>query len=690
MSEATPEVKDGHVAFLTQRAPVLVILFVLMFLIVARTGESIHGQMTKLGEYIWDDYFSLRAEPPAPTCDPNIDIEKRLDQLEAESTASGDDFDLLEEEFDREAARTSIVNQLHACKTEYEAVDTYKARVTLGVKLFRGLEHAFSQASVFCTAQQQSILLIMLFFAAGIATQKRHHIAFRPMIWELDHKLSTSLQLVANSALALSAWQYRTDAYSSSIAVANPFLLNGLVAGSTVIALISLWQLFNKPKGMKKGGKIGHAMLSVPLYTYVMILFALIVFLQQKHVAGLSLYFSAYFDNAGTYLDVGLYLWCGMLLKQTQVGERVFSIFTPWKLPPELLATVAILVMAVPTAYTGASSIILLAAGTVVYRELRKVGTRRQLALAVTAMSGSSGVVLKPCLIVIIISILNKQVTTDALFFWGTRVFLLTVAIFFCYAMLIKKDPLKLTPFKQAIGPSINNLRPLIPYVIVFILVTMAYSLFLEAHLDQFSAPVILPVILVAVIFYERKFAKATPIYDDPERIGTFSGALTQSMRDASVHIGALLFMMATFIIMTSLGGKMVQATFLDSITNTWQLMACLMVMFVMVGMFMESIAAVGLISLAIAPHAYANGIDPVHFWVTCLVALELGYLTPPMNLSHIFTRQVVGEKECSKAAEEGDTFFYRHERLLLPLMVMGTVLIIVAFGPILAGHYSH
>jgi len=689
VNELSADAKNANIVFFSERAPVLVILFVLVFLIFARTGESIHGQMTKLGEYLWDDYFALRAEPAKPTCNPNINIDQRLDELETESKKSAGDFDLFDDGFNRDAARTSLENQHRSCVREHQMIEQYEARVTLGVKLFRGLEHQFSQASVFATAQQQSILLVLLFFAAGIATHKRHHIAFRPMMWALDFKLSTSLQFLANAALAFSAWSYRSSTFNSSIEVSNPFLINGLVAGTTVLALISLYQLFNMPKDAKPGGKLGHALLSVPLYTFVMLLFAVVVFFNQRHIAGLSIYFSAYFDNAGTYLDVALYLWCGMLLKQTQIGERVFSIFTPWKLPPELLATVAILVMAVPTAYTGASSIILLAAGTVVYRELRKVGTRRQLALAVTAMSGSSGVVLKPCLIVIIISILNKQVTTDALFFWGSKVFLLTVFTFFCYAMLIKRDPLRLTPFSQAWQPSLNNMRPLIPYVIVFILVSMAYNIFLEAHLDQFSAPVILPVILFMVILYERKFSKAQPIYHDPERMDTVSGALTRSMSDASVHVGALLFMMATFIIMTSLGGKMVSATFLNDIDSKWQMMACLMAMFVMVGMFMESIAAVGLISLAIAPFAYQNGIHPVHFWMTCLVALELGYLTPPMNLSHIFTRQVVGEAECSKAAEEGDTFFYRHERLLLPLMVMGTVLVIVAFGPMLWGLYD-
>jgi len=111
--------------------------------------------------------------------------------------------------------------------------------------------------------------------------------------------------------------------------------------------------------------------------------------------------------------------------------------------------------------------------------------------------------------------------------------------------------------------------------------------------------------------------------------------------------------------------------------------------MFVLIGMFMESMAAIGLVSVAIAPIAYQQGIDPIHFWMTCLVALELGYLSPPVALSHIFTRQVVGEEECELAAKEGDTFYYRHERLLLPLMVMATTLILVGFGPLLVG-YNH
>jgi len=217
----------------------------------------------------------------------------------------------------------------------------------------------------------------------------------------------------------------------------------------------------------------------------------------------------------------------------------------------------------------------------------------------------------------------------------------------------------------------------------------IAYALLLDAYLDQFSAPIILPVIIIAVIYFERRISKAEPLYHDPERMPTVSGSLTKSMTDASIHVGGLLMMMSTFIIMTGLGGKTMSATFLQDLHSVYAVMGALMAMFILVGMFMESMAGVGLISLTIAPVAYAQGINPIHFWMTCLVALELGYLTPPVALSHIFTRQVVGEEEAILAAQEGDTFYYRHERLLLPLLVMGTTLLLVGFVPLFLGYHG-
>ena len=686
MSEIALKTNAPFLSLLTDRTPISAILILLVFLIFARTGENLHGQLTKVGGVLWDDYFSLREDTPTPTCDRFPNIEASLNILEAESNALSSGFDLFDEGFDRDASRQSLEKQKAECSASYVKAEYLQSKVTPGVRVFRYIEHQFAMASLFATAQQQFFLVILLFVAGCIATQKQHHIAFRPITTTLDHQISTVLQLVANALLAVSAWSYRATAYSSTIEVSNPEMINGLAIGSTVLVLVSLFQIIRHPKDLGQGGTIGHALLAVPLYTFVMLMFAFITFGVKQHVPGLAIYFSSFFENAGTYLDVGLYLWSGMLLKQTQLGERVFSVFTPWKLPPELLAFVAVVVMAVPTAYTGASSIIILAMGTVVYRELRKVGTRRQLALATTAMSGSSGIVLRPCLLVVIISILNKEVVTDDLFFWGVRVFMLTVGVFFFYALLTKQEPLRVAKASDALPASLANLGSLLPYIAVFTVVIGFYAVSLDAYMDQFSAPIMLPVLVFAVIFYERWVGNAKPIYHDPERMDTVKGALNKSMVDASIHIGALLMLMSTFMIIQGMGGKMVSAAFLADFDTAYATMGALVLLFVLIGMFVESMAAVAIVSLMIAPIAYQQGINPIHFWMTCLVALEMGYLSPPVALSHIFTRQVVGETECLLAAQEGHNFYYRNEKYLLPLLVMGTTLGIVAFGPLLYG----
>ncbi len=100
----------------------------------------------------------------------------------------------------------------------------------------------------------------------------------------------------------------------------------------------------------------------------------------------------------------------------------------------------------------------------------------------------------------------------------------------------------------------------------------------------------------------------------------------------------------------------------------------------------MDPFGAVVLVTGTVAQIAYQNGIHPVHFWMMTLVAFELGYLTPPVTLNHLLTKQMVGHLEVSKAALEGDNFWYRNERILLPLMTMATTLLLVSIVPILFG----
>ena len=339
--------------------------------------------------------------------------------------------------------------------------------------------------------------------------------------------------------------------------------------------------------------------------------------------------------------------------------------------------------MAVPTAYTGASGIIIIAMGAVAYQELRRIGTRRQLALAVTAMTGSSGVVLRPCLLVVGIAILNKEVLSDELFFWGSRVFMLTLVVFTFFVLITKQSPINLPKFSEACKPSLSKAKELLPYAAILAFFMLLFAFLLDAYLDEFSAPILLPIILIAIVLYEHRRKRSSPsgLENPPKLHRTFD----KSIRHSAVQIGALLMLMACSFtvggIIERTGGSF---SFPEGFDSVMLAMCAIVVFLVFIGMIMDPFGALILVSVVIAPVAYEQGIEPIHFWMTCLVAFELGYLTPPVSLNHLLTKQVVGSREVELALEEGHNFYYRHERILLPLLVMSTTLVIVAFGPLI------
>jgi TRAP-type C4-dicarboxylate transport system permease large subunit len=243
-----------------------------------------------------------------------------------------------------------------------------------------------------------------------------------------------------------------------------------------------------------------------------------------------------------------------------------------------------------------------------------------------------------------------------------------------------------------------DALKPLIPYVILIGLTLVAYSYLLDAHLDEFSAPIILPVLLLVILFYERLTQEKDIL--KPENMNVeyvehrLEDSLEKTIREATTeatgHIGALLMLMGMSM---SLGGMIDRAEIMSMIpsefSSIWVAMGLLVCILVVIGMIMDPYGAVVLVSVTIASIAYESGINPVHFWMVTLVAFELGYLSPPVALNHLLTRQVVGEEEVRLSKEEtiGENFWYRNEKILLPLVTMATALIIVAFVPLLVAY---
>lgn len=728
--------------------PTVVILLLTIFL---ASGEVIHSQLLKIGENTWQGYFELRTSGliAEPSCNRDPDIESELRRAIQEKEASMADDPLagiFGTDIDEDAMRQSLQSSRDICRERWASFERVQERVTPGVIMYRNLETGVAGVVTTLGNYKRLLLCVLVLICAATATLARHHIALRPARTGKDHYIGTSAQLLANLMLLMSATVYRSQEQLSmdqGVQVHDFYLHVFWIAGFSLLSLINLYQLIKPPKDLEPGGSWGKSFLTIPLYSF-MCLTAGAQFISQGYYHGISVYLGMMMELSTLFLNLALYIWIGMMLKQTRLAELAFDVLRPWNMSPELMCFVVLALAAFPTAFTGASGIFIIAAGAVIYTELMRAGARKQLALAATAMSGSMGVVLRPCLLVVIIAALNRSVTTNELFDSGFKIYLLSIFLFFIFSQFYRTQPARIAPFAEAVPKSIRALAPLAPYALIIVTISVFFRDVLDRRTDEFSAPIILPLMLIGVLLYEKLsrhvahvaaaalafllavsfwrifngqvaegettglvvrnvlvlgilvsnyLFSTTPLHEphvmpNQGEIGkSMESSLRLATNETTGHIGALLMLMALSV---STGGIIERSGLMEQLpetfANIWVATTILVVTMVIVGMIMDPYGAVILVNATIAQVAFANGIDPLHFWMITLVSFELGYLTPPVALNHLLARQVIGddEVESAKIARGQASFMRRHEKYILPILVMLTALLLVSYLPLM------
>ena len=705
----------------------LATLGLLILILVISTGEMVHGQLLKFGELVFSDpsqkvqYFLLRADPEQPTCNPHVNVEQEIARQAAASAAPGgqgaggsgkaDELDDLlgAKTFDANATRASLRATVQDCAERHALYAHIRQHITPQLKLYRGLETSFFALFKFGADNRAMILLTLLTVTAAFTTLGFHHISLRPARRARDFQAQSWSMLAASLLMLYSCVRYYQISVDSGVAIDDPRVYFAWMALFGSLAAVSAWRVVRPPVPAEADpGTWLRSLECVPLIANLGI-FSCVYFLAQGHPSGPAIYAHKILDFISIPLALALHIWAGMLFKQSRLVDLFMNILRPWKLSPEALTYIILLAAGLPTAYAGVSSVFVIAAGAIVYHEVRAVGGTSQYALAATAMSGSLGVVLSPSLLVVAIAALNRQVTTSQLFYWGGFVFALTSTMFFIASQLHRhnrQERAHVASPRVAVPAMLREVKVVVPYVLVIAAIALFYSHVLDTPFNEISAPSILPIMMLLVLVFDKKMAarqeaKAAapdaatrgtahePAYA-AQRQKTALKAIDTATTETIEHVGSYI----SLIVFTQLVGGVVERTDVMSLApqvfpNVWLAMGFLIVSKVILGMVMEPLGAILLVSSTLAPMAYANGIEPLHFWMMVLVAFELGYLLPPVAINQLLTRQVVGEAEIDRADAEvaGQSFYRRYERWVLPCIVMSISLGIVGFGPLLVQH---
>ncbi len=113
-------------------------------------------------------------------------------------------------------------------------------------------------------------------------------------------------------------------------------------------------------------------------------------------------------------------------------------------------------------------------------------------------------------------------------------------------------------------------------------------------------------------------------------------GHLRQAVIDGAVQTAVVMLLVATSALLgtylTEVQAPQSLARAVSAMTNDkWMVLALLNVLFLLLGMFLHSAAAIILVVPVVMPLVKAAGIDPVHFGLIVTINLGIGQQTPPV-----------------------------------------------------------
>lgn len=316
-----------------------------------------------------------------------------------------------------------------------------------------------------------------------------------------------------------------------------------------------------------------------------------------------------------------LFTLAGYVLAGTQSAQRVVSLLMAWtghlRGGPAIVTVVA---CAFFTTFTGGSGVTILALGGLLMPLLltARLGERDSLGLITGA--GSLGVLLPPCLPLIMYSIVG-QVGLKEMFLAGLLPGALLMALMAGWGLRRSPRPVadeRRFDGRRALATAwaarFELLLPLVPLVLLF---------------GGYALPV--PAAAATALF---AIATGALAYRDLDL-----ATLRKVLVDCALMTGGVLLILGTAMGFTNylitLHVPDTLAAWIGShVDSQWAFLLLLNLFLIGVGCLMDIFTAIVVVVPLVLPIALAFGVDPIHLGILILANLELGYLTPPVGLN--------------------------------------------------------
>ncbi len=360
-----------------------------------------------------------------------------------------------------------------------------------------------------------------------------------------------------------------------------------------------------------------------------------------------------------TLIAVVLFTLAGSLMAQGGISTRLVRVADcAFGRSPGDLGTVTIMACLFFAAISGTGSATVAAIGLAMIPALVQKGYDRAYAGAMVASAGGLGVMIPPSVVMIVYAV-AAGVSVTALFLAGV-IPGIVIALCLIIYNIIQRRKFKTVdddaPREMTVWQAMNQAKAalLMPIVVL----GGIYSGIVTP--TESSAVAVVYAIIVSIFVYKDLKFKAIPamMLESAMLVSTVLVIV-----GASVAFGRII---ALEKIPTEL------ADFVLSVTSSkYLVLIAAIILLLIVGTFLETLAAIVILTPVLLPIMMKLGVDPVHFGIVMIVALAIGFVTPPLG-ANLFM-----------AAQVGKIPFDVLARRIFPWVgVMILALLIIAFIP--------
>jgi C4-dicarboxylate transporter DctM subunit len=350
-------------------------------------------------------------------------------------------------------------------------------------------------------------------------------------------------------------------------------------------------------------------------------------------------------SDSFTLIAVPLFILAGEVMQTGGLSRRLVDL--AFHLVGKVragMAYVNILASIFFAAISGSAPATVAAVGSNLIPQMHKLGYRKDFSSALTAASGMIGVLIPPSIPMIVYGV-SANVSIGALFLAGIVPGLMLGVLFAITSRIIvgrtmNSQKVVIQPFEEAkIESTFIVFKNAFWAILTPLIILGGIYGGVFTPTEAGAVAVVYAIIISMFVYKELNFKQ---LYE----------LLFSSAKVSARILSLVLFSIAFGRLVTIAEVPQQVAMTLQSLSdNPIVIIAMLNVLLLIVGMFMETIAAIIILTPILLPVAIAAGVDPLSFGVIMTVNLAIGFCTPPLGVN-LFVASSVSNVDVNKISK--------------------------------------